>query len=130
MAYTSGSQSQLSAKDKTGLGYKDQLSDNDSEVLPSVFVSRSSDGDDNPTNDRFKKDDGYHAIPPLLIGNYMPQLADLSFARLDDSVYRPTTNKANASISKDEPSVIKTSNISLEMPKVDSVKTSGVIIKD
>nr|GEX23539.1 putative ribonuclease H-like domain-containing protein [Tanacetum cinerariifolium] len=49
---------------------------------------------------------------------------------LDDYVYRPTTNKASASISKGEPSVIKTANISVEMPKVDSVRTSGVIIKD
>nr|GEZ33831.1 hypothetical protein [Tanacetum cinerariifolium] len=92
--------SQLSAKDKTGLGYGDKLSESDSEVLHSVFDSRSSDGDDNPTNDRFKKRDEYHLVPPPLIGNYMPPLADLSFVRLDDSVYRPTTNKARASISK------------------------------
>nr|GEU55858.1 ribonuclease H-like domain-containing protein [Tanacetum cinerariifolium] len=116
--------------DKTGLRYGDQLSESKSEVLPSVFDSRSSDGDDNPTNDRFKKDDGYHAVPPPLTGNYMPPLADLSFVGLDDSVYRPTTNNASASISKGEPSVIKTSNISVEMPKVDSVRTSGVIIED
>nr|GEV77636.1 retrovirus-related Pol polyprotein from transposon TNT 1-94 [Tanacetum cinerariifolium] len=90
-----------------------------------VFDSRSSDGDDNSTNDRFKKDDGYHAVLLPLTGNYMPPLADLSFAGLDDYVYKPTTNKANASISKNELSVIKTSNISVEMPKVDSMKTSG-----
>nr|GFA52457.1 ribonuclease H-like domain-containing protein [Tanacetum cinerariifolium] len=102
----------------------------DCEVLPSVFDSRSSDCDDNPTNDRFKKDDGYHAVPPPLTGNYMPPLADLSFVGLNDSIYRPTANKASASIPKDEPSVIKTSNISVEMPNVDSVKTYGVIIKD
>nr|GEX11733.1 ribonuclease H-like domain-containing protein [Tanacetum cinerariifolium] len=81
-------------KDKTGLGYEDQLSKSDSEVLPSVIDSHSSDGDDNLTNDR------------------------------------PTANKASASISKGEPSVIKTSNISAEMPKVHSVRTSGVIIED
>nr|GEY83377.1 putative ribonuclease H-like domain-containing protein [Tanacetum cinerariifolium] len=118
---------EFEVKDKE---YGDQLSESDSEVLRSVFDSRSSDGDDNPTNDRFKKGDGYHAVPPPLTENYMPPLADLSFARLDDSVYRPTTNKASASISKGEPSVIKTSNISVKMPKVNSVRTSGVIIKD
>nr|GEY34515.1 retrovirus-related Pol polyprotein from transposon TNT 1-94 [Tanacetum cinerariifolium] len=107
-------------KDKTGLGYGDQLSESDIEVLPSVFDSHLSDGDDNPTNDRFKKGDGYHVVPPPLTENYMPPLADLSFTGLDDSVYRPTTNKASASISKGKPSVIKTSNISVEMPKVDS----------
>ncbi|GJS13995.1 ribonuclease H-like domain-containing protein [Tanacetum coccineum] len=81
--------SQLSAKDKTGLGYGDQLNENDSsgsELFNSVFDSRSSDGDDNQTNDRFKKDNGYHAVPPPLTGNYMPPLADLSFAGLYDSV--------------------------------------------
>nr|GEV16099.1 hypothetical protein [Tanacetum cinerariifolium] len=121
---------QLNAKDKTGLGYRDQLSESDSEVLPSVFDSRLSNGDDNPTNDRFKKDDGYHAFPPPLTGNYMPPLADLSFAGLDDSVYRPAANKAIASIPKGKPSVIKTSNISVEMPKFDSVRTSRIIIED
>nr|GEU62060.1 hypothetical protein [Tanacetum cinerariifolium] len=121
---------QLSAKDKTGLGYEDQLSESDSEVLPSVFDIHSTDGDDNPTNDRFKKGNGYHAVPPPLTGNYMPPLADLSFAGLDDSIYRPTSNKVSASISKGEPSVIKISNISVKMPKVDSIRTSGVIIED
>ncbi|GKC80079.1 hypothetical protein Tco_1130853 [Tanacetum coccineum] len=90
--------SQLSSKDKTGLGYGDQLNENDSsgsELFNSVFDSRSSDGDDNQTNDRFKKDNGYHVVPPPLTGNYMPPLADLSFAGLDDSVYRPTANKTS-----------------------------------
>ncbi|GJZ78628.1 hypothetical protein Tco_0643465 [Tanacetum coccineum] len=62
------------------------------------FDSRSSDVDDNQTNDRFKKDNGYHDVPPPLTGNYMPPLADLSFAGLDDSIYRPTTNKTSASV--------------------------------
>ncbi|GJZ41778.1 ribonuclease H-like domain-containing protein [Tanacetum coccineum] len=69
--------SQLSAKDKTGLGYGDQLNENDSsgsELFNSIFDSRSNDGDDNQTNDRFKKDNGYHVVPPPLIGNYMPPL--------------------------------------------------------
>ncbi|GJZ67626.1 putative ribonuclease H-like domain-containing protein [Tanacetum coccineum] len=46
--------------------------------LEHVFDSRLSDGDDNQTNDRFKKDKEYHAVPPPLTGNYMPPLADLS----------------------------------------------------
>ncbi|GJZ49729.1 hypothetical protein Tco_0603919 [Tanacetum coccineum] len=54
--------SQISSKDKTGLGYGDQLNENDSsisELFNSVFDNRLSDGDDNQTNDRFKKDNGY-----------------------------------------------------------------------
>ncbi|GJV09483.1 ribonuclease H-like domain-containing protein [Tanacetum coccineum] len=124
---------QISSKDKTGLGYGDQLNENDSsgsELFNSVFDSRSSDGDDNQTNDRFKKDNGYHVVPPPLTGNYMPPLADLSFAGLDDSVYRPTANKTSASVSQVETSITPPSNTSVEMPRVESVRPSGVIIED
>ncbi|GKA39203.1 hypothetical protein Tco_0731754 [Tanacetum coccineum] len=89
---------EFEVKDKR---YGDQLNENDSsgnELFNSVFDSRSSDGDDNQTNDRFKKDNGYHDVPPPLTGNYMPPLADLSFAGLDDSIYRPTSNKTSASM--------------------------------
>ncbi|GJV83024.1 ribonuclease H-like domain-containing protein [Tanacetum coccineum] len=111
---------QISSKDKTGLGYGDQLNENDSsgsELFNSVFDSRSSDGDDNQTNDRFKKDNGYHVVPPPLTGNYMPPLADLSFTGLDDSVYRPTANKTSASVSQVEANITPPSNASVEMPR-------------
>ncbi|GKA66243.1 putative ribonuclease H-like domain-containing protein, partial [Tanacetum coccineum] len=125
--------SQLSAKDKTGLGYGDQMNENDSsgsELFNSVFDSHSSDGDDNQTNDRFKKGDGYHEVPPPFTGNYMPPLANLSFVGLDDSVYRPTTNKTSASVSKVEASVSQTSTISVEMPKAKFVRSSEVLIEE
>ncbi|GJS66618.1 putative ribonuclease H-like domain-containing protein [Tanacetum coccineum] len=133
MAYTANSSSQLSSKDKTGLGYGDQLNKNDSsgsKLFNSVFDSRSSDGDNNQTNDRFKKDNGYHVVPPPLTGNYMPPLADLSFAGLKDSVYRPTTNKTSASVSHVEANITPPSNASVEMPRVEYVRPSRVIIKD
>ncbi|GJW58306.1 putative ribonuclease H-like domain-containing protein [Tanacetum coccineum] len=44
--------SQISAKDKAGLGYDSQINEN--EVVHSVFNSRESDVDDSPVNDRFK----------------------------------------------------------------------------
>ncbi|GJX31432.1 hypothetical protein Tco_0241287 [Tanacetum coccineum] len=78
--------SQKSAKDKTGLGYDSQM--NESEVVHSVFNSRESDVDDSPVNDRFKIDEGFHAVPPPYTRNYMPLRPDLSFAGLDDSVYK------------------------------------------
>ncbi|GJW99407.1 ribonuclease H-like domain-containing protein, partial [Tanacetum coccineum] len=124
---------QLSSKDKTGLGYGDQLNENDSsgsELFNSVFDSRSSDGDDNQTNDRFKKDNGYHVVPPPLTRNYMPPLADLSFAGLNDSVYKPTANKTSASVSQVKANITPPSNSSVEMPSVESVRPSGVIIED
>ncbi|GJS46164.1 hypothetical protein Tco_0596285 [Tanacetum coccineum] len=121
---------EFEVKDKR---YRDHLNENDSsgsELYNSIFDSRSSDGDDNQTNDRFKKDNGYHVVPPPLTGNYMPPLADLSFAGLDDSVYRPTTNKTSASVSQVEASITPPSNTSVEMPRVESVRPSGVIIED
>ncbi|GJV04612.1 putative ribonuclease H-like domain-containing protein [Tanacetum coccineum] len=44
--------------------------------------------ENNQVNDRFKKVEGYHAVPPPYTGNYMPSRPDLSFARLDDFVYK------------------------------------------
>ncbi|GJV79944.1 hypothetical protein Tco_1515814 [Tanacetum coccineum] len=88
---------------KTGLGYDSQINEselnnihkNKSEVIHSVFNNRESDVDDNlindrfnPVNDRFKKIEGYHAVPPPYTGNYMPSRPDLFFAGLDNSVYK------------------------------------------
>ncbi|GJZ10170.1 putative ribonuclease H-like domain-containing protein [Tanacetum coccineum] len=75
-------------------------------------------------------DDRYHVVPPPLTGNYTPPLADLSFARLDDSVYRPTANKTSTSVSQVETSITPPSNTSVEMPRVESVRPSRVIIED
>ncbi|GJX20176.1 hypothetical protein Tco_0222853, partial [Tanacetum coccineum] len=85
------------------------------ELFNSVSDSHSSDGDDNQTNDRFKKDNKYHAVPPPLTRNYMPILAELSFARLDDSVYRPIENKTSASVSQVEASTSQASVSQVEV---------------
>ncbi|GJV23655.1 putative ribonuclease H-like domain-containing protein, partial [Tanacetum coccineum] len=63
--------SQISAKDKTGLGYDSQM--NESEVVHSVFNSRESDVDDSPVNDRFKIGEGFYAVPPPTLGTTCPQ---------------------------------------------------------
>ncbi|GKA73028.1 ribonuclease H-like domain-containing protein [Tanacetum coccineum] len=84
--------------------YCDQMNENDfndcevvENVSESMFDSRSSDGDDIQENDRFKKVDGYHAIPPPLIGNYIPPKADLSFDGLDESIIeKPKTDRPSA----------------------------------
>ncbi|GJT39455.1 putative ribonuclease H-like domain-containing protein [Tanacetum coccineum] len=118
--------SQLSAKDKTGLGYGDQMNENDfndcevvENVIESMFDRHSSDGDDIQANDRFNKVDGYHAVPPPLIGNYIPPKADLSFVGLDDSVYKCKVSEPIANKSKVETNVTKTSTNSEEKPKTD-----------
>ncbi|GJX69531.1 putative ribonuclease H-like domain-containing protein [Tanacetum coccineum] len=75
--------SQISAKDKAGLGYDSQM------------------------NER-----GYvFHIPPPYTGNYMPSRPDLSFAGLDDSVYK-------TKVSETITTAFKTSKDSLEKPKI------------
>ncbi|GJV71548.1 uncharacterized mitochondrial protein-like protein [Tanacetum coccineum] len=78
--------SQISAKDKAGIGYDSQINKN--EMVHCMFNSRESDVDDIPVNDRFKTSEGFHAVPPPYTGNYMPSRPDLSFAGLDDYVYK------------------------------------------
>ncbi|GJU97620.1 putative ribonuclease H-like domain-containing protein [Tanacetum coccineum] len=80
----------LMHKDNAVFGYDSQM--NKSEVVHSMFNSRESDVDDSPVNDRFKTGEGFHAVPPPYTGNYMPSRPDLSFAGLDDSVYKTKCN--------------------------------------
>ncbi|GJY97228.1 hypothetical protein Tco_0514138 [Tanacetum coccineum] len=111
--------SQISAEDKAGLGYDSQI--NKSEVVHSMFNSRESDVDDSPVNDRFKTGEGFHVVPPPYTGNYMPSRPNLSFAGLDDSVYK-------TKVSENETSISKTSKDILEKPK--TVRPSAPIIED
>ncbi|GKA25174.1 hypothetical protein Tco_0711207, partial [Tanacetum coccineum] len=111
--------SQISAKDKASLGYDSQI--NKSKVVHSVFNSRESDVDDGPVNDRFKTSEGFHAVPPPYTGNYLPSRPDLSFAGLDDSVYK-------TKVSETETCISKTSKDIIEKPK--TVRPSPPIIED
>ncbi|GJW45682.1 hypothetical protein Tco_0077328 [Tanacetum coccineum] len=85
----------MSANDKTGLGYDSQLNGNElnnspmSQLLENVSESDEiqSNKDDSLVNNKYKTGEGYHAVPPPYTGNYLPLRPDLSFARLDDSVF-------------------------------------------
>ncbi|GKF47851.1 ribonuclease H-like domain-containing protein [Tanacetum coccineum] len=75
--------SQMSARDKTGLGYGTQLnemsnnSETDSEISFSVFYVRSSDEENTAANDRFSKADGFHVVPPPITGYFLTPRADI-----------------------------------------------------
>ncbi|GJS26887.1 putative ribonuclease H-like domain-containing protein [Tanacetum coccineum] len=86
---------QITAKDKTGLGFDEQV--NESEVLDNVF------------------------FPPPYTGNYMPSRPDLSFAGLDDSVYKTKVSETKTSISKISKDIV-------ENPK--TVRPSAPIIEE
>ncbi|GJX80069.1 putative ribonuclease H-like domain-containing protein [Tanacetum coccineum] len=111
--------SQISAKDKAGLGYDSQM--NKSEVVHSVFNSRESDVDNSHVNDRFKTGEGFHVVPPPYTRNYMPSTPDLFFTGLDDFVYK---TKMSETITTS----LKTSKDNLEKPK--TIRSSAPIIED
>ncbi|GJW76239.1 putative ribonuclease H-like domain-containing protein [Tanacetum coccineum] len=112
--------SQMSAKDKFGLGYGDQIhegvSSYEDEVLESIFDSRSSDVEDSPVNDRFAKVEGMHAVPPPMIGIYMPPKLDFG---IDESkfTYGPKQSKTSESDAKISDFASCESNYSVETLK-------------
>ncbi|GJT86953.1 ribonuclease H-like domain-containing protein [Tanacetum coccineum] len=114
--------SQISVKDKIGLGFDSHV--NESEVLDNVVDSHEC----NQVNDRFKKSEGYHAVLPPFIGNFKPARANLSFAGLDDSLYKSKVSETITSVPNVETTVTKTSKDSLEKPK--TVRFSAPIIED
>nr|GEV74948.1 ribonuclease H-like domain-containing protein [Tanacetum cinerariifolium] len=97
-------------------------------MLTMRVKSCESDGDDNQVNNRFKKGKGYHAVPPSYTGNYMPSRGDLSFVRLDDSVFNSKVSETINSVHKNESNASKTSKDSLEKPKI--VRSSAPLIED
>nr|GEU43898.1 hypothetical protein [Tanacetum cinerariifolium] len=97
-AYTLALESQMSAKDKSGLGYETQIHEGvlsyENEVLQNVFDSRSSDVEDSLVNDRFVKVEGMHAVPPLMTGIYMPPKSNF---RIDESKFTYGTKQSKTS---------------------------------
>ncbi|GJY30700.1 putative ribonuclease H-like domain-containing protein [Tanacetum coccineum] len=127
--------SQISAKDKTGLGFdsqvnKNELHKNKSEVFESASDSsvNKSEKDNNQVNDRYKVGEGYHAVPPPYIGNFMPLRPDLSFAGLDESVFKFEVNETITSVHESETTAFVTTKNSLEKPK--TVRPSAPIIEE
>ncbi|GKE68023.1 ribonuclease H-like domain-containing protein, partial [Tanacetum coccineum] len=92
--------SQMSAKEKSGLGYGDQVHNGvlsyENEFFQSVFDSWLSDVEDSPVHDRFANVEGMHAVPPSMTRNYMPPGPD---REVDDSMftYGPKQSKTSES---------------------------------
>ncbi|GJT69500.1 ribonuclease H-like domain-containing protein [Tanacetum coccineum] len=130
--------SQISVNNKSGVGFDSQINDNElhdchlnkSEVFESISDSSVNEieEENNQVNDRFKKVEGYHAVPPPYTGNYMPSRPDLSFAGLDDSVYKTNVSETITSVPRIESTASKSSKGSLEQPK--DVRPSAPIIEE
>nr|GEW30372.1 hypothetical protein [Tanacetum cinerariifolium] len=92
-----------------------QLNERDLNNKNDVFESTSdssvneSEEDNNQANDRYKAGKGYHAVPPPYTTNFMPQRPDLSFARLDDFVFKSEISETVTSVHETETSASNTS---------------------
>ncbi|GKE64382.1 hypothetical protein Tco_1518543, partial [Tanacetum coccineum] len=137
--------SQMSTRDKTGLGYGTQLNETsnnsktDSEISLSVFDVRSSDEESTPVNDMLSKADGYHAVPPPITGNFLTLRAGILFAGLDEyairkKIIKSKTTELNADTSKSKTSetVGKINEENTQKPKTvyESINRDKVIIED
>ncbi|GJZ51604.1 ribonuclease H-like domain-containing protein [Tanacetum coccineum] len=119
--------SQISVNNKTGIGFDSQIIENELHDFhknnSKVFVNASDSNvneieeENNQVNDRFKKVEGYHAVPPPYTRNYMPSRPDLSFARLDDSVYKTNVSETNSSVPRIESTASKSRKDNLGQPK-------------
>ncbi|GJW27304.1 ribonuclease H-like domain-containing protein [Tanacetum coccineum] len=132
--------SQMSARDKIGLGYGTQLNEmsnnskTDSEISLSVFDVRSSDEENTPANDSFSKVDGFHAVPPPITGNFLNSRADISFVGLDEYAIRKKIIKSKTTDlnTKTSETVGKINEANTQKPKTDYelVNRDKVIIED
>nr|GEV89924.1 retrovirus-related Pol polyprotein from transposon TNT 1-94 [Tanacetum cinerariifolium] len=98
-------------------------------VHPAQILSvNDSEEANNQANDRYKAGKGYHVIPLPYTRNFMPPRPDLSFAGLDDSIFKFAISETITSVHKTKTSAYKTSKESMEKPK--SVRHSAPIIED
>nr|GEV46006.1 hypothetical protein [Tanacetum cinerariifolium] len=98
------------------------------EVTKIGFDNRPSDEGNSLAKDRFKKGKGFHAVPPPLTGNYMPPKPGISFAGLDNSIYKFKISEKVTSLTKGEKDAPKTSTTFIEKPK--KVRPSAPVIQD
>nr|GEV28405.1 putative ribonuclease H-like domain-containing protein [Tanacetum cinerariifolium] len=105
--------------DKTSLGYDRQVFNRQ---VFNFDELNSSESDDNvppsPVHDRYKSGEGYHAVPPLYTGTFMPSKPDLVFNDAPKAI-EIVTNVVN--VESNEPSFVQTSK-PVKTPRA-SVKT-------
>nr|GEU59495.1 retrovirus-related Pol polyprotein from transposon TNT 1-94 [Tanacetum cinerariifolium] len=92
-----------------------QLNERDLNNKSDVFKSASdssvneSEEYNNQANDRYKAGEGYRAVPPPYTGNFMPPRPDLSFAGLDDFVFKSAISETITFVHETETSTSKNS---------------------
>ncbi|GJY21188.1 putative ribonuclease H-like domain-containing protein [Tanacetum coccineum] len=108
--------SQMSTHDKNGLG--------------------SSDEESTLANNRFTKENKYHAVPPLITGNPLTPRADISFAGLDEYAFRnkiieSKTTETNMTVgTTNEASIVKPKSVNEIVVSKSKINKDEVIIED
>ncbi|GJR17935.1 ribonuclease H-like domain-containing protein [Tanacetum coccineum] len=133
IAYShSGSDTEMSAKDKSGLGYGDQIHEGvfsyENEVFESVFDSRSSDVEDSSVNDRFAKVKGMHAVPPPMTGIYTPPKSDFGIDNDSDSCESNSNVETLESVPKPvviEPKVVSQPKVWSDAPIIEEYESDS-----
>ncbi|GJS44303.1 hypothetical protein Tco_0569346 [Tanacetum coccineum] len=106
--------SQISVNNKTGIGFDSQMIENE---LHDIYKNNSK-----------VFESASDSIPPPYTGNYMPSRPDLSFAGLDDSVYKTNMSETITSVPRNVSIASKSSKDNLEQPK--DVRPSAPIIEE
>ncbi|GJT67486.1 ribonuclease H-like domain-containing protein [Tanacetum coccineum] len=139
--------SQMSTRDKSGLGYGNQIHEGvlsyEKEVLESVFDSRSSDVEDSHVNDRFAKVEGMHVVPLQMTGitcllKFDLELDGVKFLLCvmgdDEYVVQPSKEQEKPSFAfvkhvKTHRETIKEQNTCNQSSKVDKRDWNGLMSK-
>nr|GEU78621.1 RNA-directed DNA polymerase homolog [Tanacetum cinerariifolium] len=121
LANSSNSELEETMKEKDDLKEKLTKFEESSKSLTKLINSQMSANDktdNNQAKDRYKVGIGYHAVPPPYTGNYMPPRADLSFVRLDDSVFKFKISETTASVNENESIASKSMNPTIYVYRV------------
>ncbi|GKC34276.1 hypothetical protein Tco_1046660 [Tanacetum coccineum] len=121
MAYSnSGSDTKMSVKDKTGLGYGNQIHEGvlsyENEVFQSVFDNRSSDLEDTPVNDRYAE--GMHVVPPPVTRTFIPSGPD---REIDDE----ETLESMPQLVVNEPKVVSQPKVWSDAPIIEEYESNS-----
>ncbi|GJZ54933.1 putative ribonuclease H-like domain-containing protein, partial [Tanacetum coccineum] len=118
----------MGKRDKSGLGYGDQLHDGvlsyGNEVFQSVFDSRSSDVEDSHVHDKFANVEGMLAVPPLMTGNYMPSGPD---REVDDFMFTYGSKQSKTSKSDTQTSNFDSCESNSSVETLESVPEPVVV---
>nr|GEU82553.1 hypothetical protein [Tanacetum cinerariifolium] len=103
----------LVVTDGMGYDWSNQAEEGPTNFALIAFSSSGSSSsdieDNNQANDKYKAGEGYHAVPPPYTANFMPPRLDLSFAELDDSVFKSAISEPITNVHEIETSTSKTS---------------------